>query len=389
MNCPTHTTVGQSWNPRPVLPPASITDDSMSLIKHYSHKKQLKALVCCTLFLPALIGCGTLAGREVSTVKPTASFTAIPSTHAVTATPRPSPTPTQVPVLCGGPPAMFILLVGSDARSDSYKVGLADSIRVVRLDFIEPRIQLLSFPRDLYVEIPGIEDNHGITHGKLNQAYLYGNPGYNYYDGPGQGPDLLAKTLEHNFSIRVDHYMAVNLQTFVRIVDDLGGIDIEVPDVIDGRVKGSKDPNRYFAAGKQHLNGYRTMLLARVRPGGDFKRIELQNLILQAFAEKLLSPSAILKLPELIESFHDSVQTDIGPVEIGQLLCLRARLDEPTIEVGSFPENLFENGRVRDPVLGNTSILEVDFDELRKYVRSFNNGTWPESQDDPRDKIEP
>lgn len=284
---------------------------------------------------------------------------------------------------------MFILLVGSDARSDSYNVGLADSIRLVRVDFVEPRIQVLAFPRDLYVEIPGIEDHHGITHGKLNQAYLYGNPGYNYYDKPTLGPGLLAETLEHNFGVQVDHYIAVNLQTFVRIVDDLGGIELELPRAIDGRVKGSKDPNRLFAAGKQHLNGYRTMLLARLRPDGDFQRAEVQNLILQAFAEKLLSPPSILLLPELIETFHDSVQTDLGPVEIGQLLCLRSRLDRPTIEIGSFPEYLFENGRVRDPVLGNTSILEVDFDELRKYVRSFNHGTWPRSLHGPRDTIEP
>ena len=347
-------------------------------------------LLVCIVLLPLVVGCGALNAMSTPTATPTQTPSITP-TSTVTSTPEPTLTltSTEIPVLCGGPSAMFILLVGSDARSDSYKVGLADSIRLARVDFIEPRIQMLTFPRDLYVEIPGIEDHHGITHGKLNQAYLYGNPGYNYYDEPTLGPGLLAETLEHNFGVQVDHYAAVNLQTFVRIVDDLGGIDIELPYGIDGRVKGSKDPNRLFAAGKQHLNGYRTMLLARLRPEGDLQRVEVQDLILQAFAEKLLTPSVILKLPELIDSFHDSVQTDLGPVEISQLLCLRARLDEPSIEMGSFPENLFENGRIRDPVLGNTSILEVDFDELRKYVRSFNNGTWPGSPEYPRDTIEP
>jgi anionic cell wall polymer biosynthesis LytR-Cps2A-Psr (LCP) family protein len=117
---------------------------------------------------------------------------------------------------------MYILLVGSDARRDSYEIGLADSIRLVRVDFVEASVRVLSFPRDLYVEIPEIEDHGGITHGKLNQAFLYGNPGYNYYDGPGLGPGLLGLTLEHNFGATVDHYVAVNLQTFVRIVDTLG-----------------------------------------------------------------------------------------------------------------------------------------------------------------------
>ena len=74
-------------------------------------------------------------------------------------------------------------------------------MRVIRVDFVEPRVQVMTFPRDLYVEIPEIEDHYGITHGKLNQAYLYGNPGYGYYDGPGRGPglsvpDFSSRTLE-------------------------------------------------------------------------------------------------------------------------------------------------------------------------------------------------
>jgi LCP family protein required for cell wall assembly len=350
--------------------------------------RRITRLFCWVLLLPMVLGCGALNRLSPFTATPTPSATST-RTATQTSTPSLTPTPTERPAVCGGPRAMFILLVGSDARRDSYAVGLADSMRIVRLDFVEPGIQVLSFPRDLYVEIPGIEDHGGITHGKLNQAYLYGNPGYNYYDGEGQGPGLLAETLEHNFGTHVDHYMAVNLQTFVRIVDTLGGIDIILPYVIDGRVRGSRDPNRYFAAGEHHLNGYRTMLLTRLRPQGDFQRSEVQNLILQAFAEKLFRPSAILQLAELIETFAEAVQTDLGPVELAQLLCLRARLDTQNIEFGSFPENLFESGRVRDPVLGNTSILEVDFDVLRTYVQSFNNGTWPGSQGDPRDQVSP
>lgn len=284
---------------------------------------------------------------------------------------------------------MFILLIGSDARSNTYSIGLADAIRLVRVDFVEPRIQLLTFPRDLYVEIPGIESHNGITQGKLNQAFLYGNPGYGYYDGPDRGPGLLALTLEHNFGARTDHYLAVNLQTFSKVVDALGGIDIRLPRVVDGRVAGSKDSNRYFPAGNQHLNGYRAMLLARMRPRGDFQRIEIQNLILRAVADKLLRPSAIPKIPELTEAFRGSIQTDLGPVEIGQLACLAKMLDTQKIEFLNFPEELFESTRVRDPVLGSTSILKADFDTLKTYVRKFERGTWFVVEEEPRDGIAP
>ncbi len=310
------------------------------------------------------------------------------STITPTLTPAPTPTATQPHVICGETPAMFILLIGSDGRGSGYSVGLADSIRVVRVDFGEPNIQVLAFQRDLYVEIPGIEDHNNITHGKLSQAYLYGNPGYAYYDGEGQGSGLMALTLKHNFGVQVDHYVAVNLQTFVKVVDELGGIDINLPYTIDGRVKRSRDPNRYFAAGKQHLNGYRTMLLARLRPQGDFRRADVQNLLLQAFAEKLLGRS-ILEFPELIEKFGDAVQTDLGPVEIGQLLCLRARLSKQGIEYLSFPEDLFKSDRVHDPVLGNTSIQAADFEVLKIYVRRFNEGRWHLPLEHMRDEVTP
>ena len=271
---------------------------------------------------------------------------------------------------------MYILLIGSDARSNSYNVGLADAIRLVRVDFVEPHVQLLTFQRDLYVEIPGIENHNGITHGKLNQAYLYGNPGFGYFDDPNLGPGLLALTLEHNFGAHVDHYVAVNLQTFSKFVDALGGIDVNLPYVIDGRVKGSRDQNRYFSAGNQHLDGYRTMLLARMRPQGDLKRSEIQNIIIQAIVEKLLSPSVLLRLPALNGAFRSSIQTDLAPLDVGHLVCLSSVLDKQKIEYLSFPDELFKNGRVQDPILGYTSIWDVDFDVLKTYVQKFEDGTW-------------
>lgn len=344
-------------------------------------------MLCCMILLPVVNSCGALDRIDPPTATATASITPT-STIAPTLTPAPTPTPTKPPILCGGPSAMFILLIGSDGRGSSYSVGLADSIRVVRVDFIEPSIQILAFQRDLYVEIPGIEDHNNITHGKLSQAYLYGNPGYPYYDGEGHGPGLMALTLKQNFGAQVDHYIAVNLQTFVKIVDELGGIDINLPYTIDGRVKRSRDPNRYFAAGEQHLNGYRTMLLARLRPQGDFQRAEVQNLILQAFAEKLLGRS-ILEFPGLIEKFRDAVQTDLGPIEIGQLLCLRARLSKQAVEYLSFPEGLFKGDRVRDPVLGNTSIQAADFEILKIYVQKFNEGRWHLPGEHIRDEMNP
>lgn len=330
------------------------------------------------VFLVDVMGCNPAA---TITPLPATTTTASPTpavTFTATSTPEPTrmPTPTTSPILCGGPSTMSILLIGSDARANNYRAGLADSIRVVRVDFTSPRIQVISFPRDLYVEIPGIADHHGITHGKLNQAYLYGNPGYSYFDGVGQGPGLLALTLEQDFGVHIDHFIAVNLQAFSKMVDALGGIDINLPEPIDGRVKHSKDPNHYFKAGNLHLNGYRTMLLARIRPQGDFQRAQIQNLILQALAKKILTPTALTKVPKMVEMFATSTQTDLNSDAASQLVCLAASLDVSQIEFREFPETLFTSGRVNDPVLGNTSVVNADVKILKFYVQLFNSGVW-------------
>lgn len=346
----------------------------MHLEKHKTH--YLVALSLLSLFI---LGCAAVSGLTPLAVTATPTTTLTPaatSTPTLTPTATATATATEIPTVCGGPRTMFILLIGSDARSNTYNVGLADAIRIVRVDFVEPGVHALAFPRDLYVEIPGIEDHGGITHGKLNQAFLYGNPGYGYTDDPDLGPGLLADTLELNFNAHSDFYISANLQTFTKAVDALGGIDIVLPYVVDGRVKGSFDNNRYFPAGKQHLNGYRTMLLARMRPNGDLQRSEVQNIILQALASKMLTLETIPKLPELAETFRKSVQTNISAAEIAQLACLATMINTQDVELMSFPEELFESARVQDPVLGRTSILEADFDILRSYVEKFEAGNW-------------
>lgn len=148
-----------------------------------------------------------------------------------TASPGPSPTaqglvtlaptsiisalPTSTPApRCGGPAMMNILVVGADTRGDNYTYGLADAIRLVRVDFVTPKVTVLEFPRDLWVEIPHISDNlNGQDHEKLNQAFLYGNPGFKYWDDPTEGSGLLALTLNLNFGTQIDHYIAVNMRT--------------------------------------------------------------------------------------------------------------------------------------------------------------------------------
>lgn len=273
---------------------------------------------------------------------------------------------------------MNILAIGSDARGNHYLYGLADIIRLVRVDFVQARVTLLEMPRDLWVEIPGISDHYDITHGKLNQAYLYGNKGMGYYDGPGEGPGLLARTLSLNFGAQLDHYLAVNMKTFEAIVDDVGGIDVYLPYDVD--VRSPANPKGFHVkAGQHHFDGKTALWVARIRQYSTFSRAENQNVILCALRKKLLSPALVPAIPELVSTFRENVQTDLSPEQINQLACLARQMDGRDVVFTSFPIRLFKSVRIYDPQQNaTTSIMETDFNVLRDYIQRFQQGTWPD-----------
>jgi len=294
------------------------------------------------------------------------------------------PTPTPKP-LCGGPALMTILGVGADSGGD-YNYGLADVIRIARVDFVTPKITALSMPRDLWVEIPEITNPYGITHGKLNQAYFYGGPGMGYYQGPGAGPGLLARTLDLNFGLRVDHYGAVNMQTFVKIVDAVGGIDIYLPNDVDGRPIDDKTEDMgYFNAGQQHFNGDQALRFARIRKKyNDFTRMDHQNMVICALKEKITRPAVVPKIPQIIAAFQGAVLTDLSPEQIGQLGCLAPQLKRENILFTSLPEEILSPGRVYSPQQkAETFVMQADYDVIRDYVARFMAGTWPNEPDEP------
>ena len=317
----------------------------------------------------ALSATPVTAGNTIQSISPSPIASSI-----LTAAPASS-----VTGLCGGPPTMTILAVGTDARGNNYQYGLGDVIRLVRIDFVNPKVTVLEFPRDLWVEIPDIADNiHGQDHEKLNQAYLYGNPGFGYTDDPTQGPGLLARTLALNFGANIDHYAAVNMRTFEKIINAVGGIDINLPEAVDGRTIGDMNPRLLFKGGQQHLDGSRALMLARIRIKGTFARANNQNRVLCALRDKLTSPSVVTKVPQLIQSFQGAIQTDLTPAQLGQLACIGTQLQPGNIVFASFPEEYFKASRMYDPVFkGRVFVWDVDFNILRDFVTQFNQGTWP------------
>jgi LCP family protein required for cell wall assembly len=323
-------------------------------------------------------------GLPTST-QPNPTLTAVPtramaiSAEGTATDAQPTASQTAAPQpLCGGPAVMNLLAIGSDARGQHYLYGLADIIRLVRVDFVNARVVILEMPRDLWVEIPDISDHYNIAEGKLNQAYLYGNKGLGYYDGPGEGPGLLARTLNLNFGAQPDHYIAVNMLTFESIVDAIGGIDVYLPYEISVR---SKDNPRGFAIpeGQHHIDGETALWIARIRQYHTFGRAENQNIVMCALRRKLLSPALVPAIPDLIRVFRSYVQTDLSPEQINQLACLAGQMKGTNVVFASFPMEVFEGAKKYDPQLkATTSILDADYNVLRDYIDRFQQGVWPD-----------
>ena len=282
--------------------------------------------------------------------------------------------PTIEPV-CGGPPSITVLITG--VASKNYLYGLADAIRVARIDFQTQEIAVLAVPRDLWVMIPGLE-SRGIEVGKLNQAYFYGTEGMGYYTGGGYGSGLLAETLYQNYGLVLDRYISISLNSFRDIINAMGGLDIYLPHDVYKRV--NDQPVLFLEAGSHHLNGKEVELLARQRISiGDHGRINNQTIILRAIAAQMLSPAGISAIPAIIEEVQSNVLTDLSPAEISQLVCLAGMLDfQEDISFSSIPQDSIVEQIVYDPVRAiNTSALVGDEEKIRGILLDFQSGLWP------------
>lgn len=314
----------------------------------------------------------------------TLTFTPSPTLTATitpTATETVEPTPTPV---CGGPDYMNILISGVAVEYNMY--GLADAVRVVRVDFQQEKITIIALPRDLWVDIPisvsgRTED---FTPGKLNQSYYYGAKSFGYYTGSAEGSGLMAETLDYDFGLHIDHYLAVNLYGFRQIIDGAGGLYVCFPNNVykkrTDNVTGLEYAKLYLAAGCQTINGEQAEVAVRQRILiGDLGRIQTQTVVLKALVAKVLTPSGLQYLPDAVTNLMDYVLLDLSPAEISQLLCLLGRIDfEEDVVFAAFPNGTFQQSWAYDPVRGvNTSILAVDKEELRRILADFQEGIWP------------
>lgn len=227
--------------------------------------------------------------------------------------------------VCGNDSELLILAVGIDQRGSDYLYGLADVIRIVRVDFKNPHMNVVALPRATLINVPPEINVDGPM--LLNQSYFFGAPGMNHFDGPNYGAGSLQKTLDYNFGVSTERFLVIDFQAFVRFVDAIGGIEVDLPTFVDDR------PSSYFEAGVQTLDGAQALTLARVRSKySDLARIENQTIVIKAIFNRLKDPAIIIKLPQILSALEGSFKTDFSGSQITNLICLLPQLNSENIQ---------------------------------------------------------
>jgi LCP family protein required for cell wall assembly len=211
-----------------------------------------------------------------------------------------------------------ILLLGTDSSTNAGRQGdrHADSIMIVRTDPSHHKLDYLSIPRDLLVPIPGVGN------AKINAAFQAG------------GPALATRTVRAYTGIPINHVVVVDFNSFKDLIDAEGGITVNVPARIlsnrfDCPFKSQQQCERWpgwrFAKGKQHMNGERALIYARIRENrlnpreSDLTRGARQQAVTQAATGKLTSVGTLFGLPFHGGKLMKPLATDLSSWQLVQL----------------------------------------------------------------------
>ncbi len=272
------------------------------------------------------------------------------------------PLPTDVIVDDG---TINILLLGTDARPDEVAATRTDALVLVHINQQSERVSMLSMPRDLWVEYPGLGA------GRINGAYPVGE--YEY--GSGGGAALAKATVEELLDLKIDYFILVNFEGFTTIIDQVNDIRINVPELI-------VDPNypteRYgtteirFEPGWQWMDGERALMYARTRHAdSDFGRNQRQQQVLMAVFKRVRDQGMLQQLTSLDDytsALRDYVRTDMSRNVMLQLATWARGLNVDQIQRYAIDASLIEP--LEDP-----ATFAADSRKLRNLVARMTGET--------------
>lgn len=206
-----------------------------------------------------------------------------------------------------------IMLVGQNWREDEQN-KLSDTMILCSINREQKTLTMVSFLRDLYVPLPAYA-GHGPGRNRINVCYALGSSWKRSSEG---GMEMLALCIEQNFGIHVDHTIEVGFDSFPRIIDGFGGIEV---DVTEAEAKYMTEEVGYIgdiAPGYQTLDGLETLAYARIRKiDGDRQRAARQRTVITALIEKCRNMD-LAAMHHAVEYVLPSIITDMSNEEITQ-----------------------------------------------------------------------
>ena len=234
-----------------------------------------------------------------------------------------------------------ILLVGTDGKNIE-KSNRSGSVMLVTIDSNNNDIKISSIARDTYVDIPG----HSTE--KLTHAYAYG------------GIDLLKQVFEVNFDLKIDKYIAVNFVSFMDIMDEIGGVEVNVEE------KDVEEINKYIDAcydyyydrkdeiekeyitkpGVQRLNGYQALAFSRIRyTDSAYARDNRHREVAESVYKEILKSGAE-EYKRCAQIILNNTKTNISPMEMMNLGYTALKINDKSIDQFQFPLEEYRNGHI-------------------------------------------
>jgi len=245
-----------------------------------------------------------------------------------------------------------ILLIGQDRRPGETG-SRSDCMILCTLYPGHGKLTMTSFLRDLYVKIPGYQDN------RLNAAYAFG------------GTALLRQTLQENFGIDMDGCVEVDFGQFSQLIDLLGGVTIELRQD-EAKLLNDQALGEPLQAGCQRLSGDQALAYARIRSldaDGDFSRTSRQRKLILA----LLSRCKAASLPELVQLFREASPMLSTDIRRGQALSLIAELSPILSQMKIHSQQIPTDGTYAYRNIDGMSVLVADMEANRNFLESSLN----------------
>jgi LCP family protein required for cell wall assembly len=252
-----------------------------------------------------------------------------------------------LPPAWDGSNRITILIMGldyGDWRQAEGGPSRTDSMILLTIDPVTKTAGMLSIPRDLWAVIPGFTPN------KINTAYYFGE----LYHLPGGGPELAMRTVEQTIGVPIDYYAQIDFDAFIRFIDLIGGVKINVPAPITVDPLGSDTQPKNLKAGVQVLPGIVALAYARERhaEGGDFARAERQQQVVLGIRDRILEfnllPGLVAKAPEIYASLSAGIHTNLPLEDAIRLAVLATQIDKANIVHGVISEKDIIYGRSPD-----------------------------------------